>query len=1176
MSTLDSHDPGLVGPPLIPPLDSPLGRVAVLSPGIARIPHLATFLGADEVVYPPGPRSRVDTVVGWGEKPSTARARRFAEKRSVPYVALEDGFLRSVGLGVDGDPPLSIVVDPVGIYYDATRPSRLEQLLAATGDGDPLADPALLARARACIDAIRSARLSKYNDAPVHSLGPATRERVLVVDQTAGDQSIRLGLCPPGGFDAMLRAALTENPDAEILIKTHPDVLTGKKNGNLADLTARERVRLLTEPCNPQALLDEVDRVYVMSSLMGFEALMAEKPVTCFGVPFYAGWGLTDDRGDVPDRRGRARTLEALFAAAYLLYPRYVDPETGRRCEIERVIEHLALQRRVGEENAPTMVCLGFSKWKRSFIPSFVRGPGNRVCFAKNAADAERLLVSHPPEGSPLPQEGGRGEGEEEPDAVLLVWGIKDDPEVREIAERCSVPLWRMEDGFLRSVGLGSDLFAPASLVVDPLGIYYDPSQPSELERILSEERFTEDELRRARALRERIVEAGVSKYNVGVRRRVGPPDGDRRQVVLVVGQVEDDASIQRGCIDVRRNEELLREARRARRDAYLVYKPHPDVVSGNRRDSLPLSVARGICEEVVVDAGLADCLAVADEVHTMTSLVGFEALLRGTRVVVYGQPFYAGWGLTEDRHPHPRRTRRLTLDELVAGVLLRYPRYVHPVTGRYTTPERIVDVLGSTRRPAAWETTWGGRQVRKLVNLTREIIDPSKRTGARAPVKLSLGSALPIDRRSKRSKRSKKVAPSPLPDFGVRQALLLQGPAGPFMRRFADELESAGIGATKVNFHAGDAFWFPGPRAISYRGKAEEFSEWVDQLMEDLGIDGIFLFGDCRRLHRMAIEVAERRGARVWVFEEGYLRPDWITLEEHGVNGYSRMPKDPDFYRRIRLPKPPRPERVGPVFHKMSWYSTFSALSFTHLNGGFPHYEHHRSLNAWHHTYVWCVNVVRKKRYEIAERHLLPRLSGELSGRFFFVPLQVHNDFQIVHSPYDDFWEFVRQVAETFAAHANSHDHIVFKHHPMDRPFKEYGEDFTALARELDLDDRLHYCHDLHLPTLLKHAKGVITVNSTVGLQAIHHGTPVKAMGTCIYDMEGLTHQGSLEDFLHGREPPDRTLYSRFRRYLLHTNQVNGSFYQRLPGRTHGTGVRWFTQHMFTLEPGRFRDFLG
>lgn len=674
--------------------------VGVFSPGIARIPHLRAFLGAERIVLRPTALSRVDCVVGWGRKANTARARRFASREGLPYLALEDGFLRSVGLGIDGAPPHSIVVDDLGVYYDATAPSRLERMLASPGE----IPPHLLERAQRCIARIREERLSKYNAAPLRSLGPSDRARVLVIDQTAGDLSLERGRCVPQVFDTMLRAALDEHPHAEVVVKTHPDVASGKKRGHFStELRADARVRVLSGPMNPIGLLEEVDHVYVATSLLGFEALLVGRPVSCFGVPFYAGWGLTDDRASIPTRRSRRRTVEEVFAAAYLQYARYVDPETGAPCEAERIIDHLALQRRMGEENACTSICVGFSKWKRGFLPSFLASPRGRVRFVSDAAGVRREL-----------RPGA--------DSRIVVWGTRESPELRALASRSKAAIWRMEDGFLRSVGLGTDLYAPASLVLDRDGIYYDPRSPSGLERILAGAAFTDAELERARRLRERIVREGITKYNLRRTAELGLARKDGQDVVLVVGQVEADASIELGAVDIRRNEDLLLAARRARPHAYLVYKPHPDVVSKNRADSLPLSVARRICDEVAIDAGLADCLASANEVHTMTSLVGFEALLRGVPVHVYGLPFYAGWGLTHDRHPHPRRTRRLTLDELVAGALLRYPRYVHPKTGCFTTPEAIVDYLSREREhaPTAWRRSWPVRQSTKLMNLMK------------------------------------------------------------------------------------------------------------------------------------------------------------------------------------------------------------------------------------------------------------------------------------------------------------------------------------------------------------------------------------------------------------------------------------------------------------------------
>ena len=664
--------------------------VRVLSPGIRAIPHLEAFLG-HSLARPGG---ELDAVAGWGTKPNTRRARELARRRGAPFLALEDGFLRSVMPGVHGEPPLSLVVDPVGIYYDATRPSQLERWLA-----DGTFDDEELDRARRLLAELRRTGLSKYNHQPDIDLGPRARPRVLVVDQTAGDQSIRLGL-PSTDFAGMLAYAGTEHPDAELVVKAHPDVLLGHKAGALRGRA--DRVRWLDQPAHPASLLRQVDHVYVMTSQLGFEALLHGVPVTCFGVPWYSGWGLTNDRGAVPERRRANRSLEELVAAAYLRYAHYVDPETGERCEVERIVEHLDLQRRMGEATRGDVVCVGFSLWKRGFLPAFLRGPGTRLRFARDARDARRMLT---------------------PGARLVSWGTHQEDALRALAHETGAQHWRMEDGFLRSVGLGSDLHAPASLVLDSRGLYYDPASPSDIEHVLAHGELRASEISRARALRERIVATGLSKYNQRPRSALRVPSGKR--TVLVVGQVEDDASIRRGCRDIATNLGLLRAARERRPDAHLIFKPHPDVVSGNRKGGVSQIDARALADQVLPHASLDECLSAADEVHTMTSLVGFEALLRGKHVVVYGQPFYAGWGLTEDRHPHRRRDRVRSLDELVAATLIRYPRYVSRVTGRYTTPEVIAEQLLAARDrrsllPAPIRGAWVVRQARKGRNLLR------------------------------------------------------------------------------------------------------------------------------------------------------------------------------------------------------------------------------------------------------------------------------------------------------------------------------------------------------------------------------------------------------------------------------------------------------------------------
>jgi len=274
------------------------------------------------------------------------------------------------------------------------------------------------------------------------------------------------------------------------------------------------------------------------------------------------------------------------------------------------------------------------------------------------------------------------------PGATLLVWGSSPVPaglaqDVRQV---------RVEDGFLRSVGLGADLVRPISWVLDSRGIYYDATRPSDLEHLLLTEEFTSELLEQASLLRRRIVEYGLTKYNIGAESWERLSGMER--VILVPGQVETDASIRFGTPGIHTNMGLLRAVREANPETYVVYKPHPDVVAGLRAKGQRENEAVCWCDEVVTDVDMGDMLPMVDEVHVLTSLAGFEALLRGKTVVCYGQPFYAGWGLTRDMVPVVRRTRRLTIDGLIAGALILYPRYLSRMTGRLTTPEQALDEL--------------------------------------------------------------------------------------------------------------------------------------------------------------------------------------------------------------------------------------------------------------------------------------------------------------------------------------------------------------------------------------------------------------------------------------------------------------------------------------------------
>ncbi len=337
-----------VHPPL-PHLPVACKSVAIFSSGIKAkkplIKWLLNYLHVNKVSYKPNRfQATADCVVGWGRKKNTRKARRYAEKNNLPYYSLEDGFLHSVGKNTLEQAGASVVIDRTGMYYDATQLSDLETLLSE-GKAN---STELIQRARQCINIIIENNLSKYNTQPATSDDASltsslaslpTGKKVLLIDQTAGDMSLQYGCATPATFDEMLQAALNEHPSAEILIKTHARVITGKKKSCFnPSVHKHSRVSIIDQAIDPLLLIKAVDHVYVATSQMGFEALMLGKPVTCFGVPFYAQWGLTDDRGPIVSRRNRHCSVEEVFAASYILYSHYIHPTNQQECEIEDIL----------------------------------------------------------------------------------------------------------------------------------------------------------------------------------------------------------------------------------------------------------------------------------------------------------------------------------------------------------------------------------------------------------------------------------------------------------------------------------------------------------------------------------------------------------------------------------------------------------------------------------------------------------------------------------------------------------------------------------------------------------------------------------------------------------------------------------------------------------------------
>ena len=346
----------------------------------------------------------------------------------------------------------------------------------------------------------------------------------------------------------------------------------------------------------------------------------------------------------------------------------FENPFTGKAMSVLDAIDLCGFWRRLIDSNRDIAGGLGFAFWKQDHVAPLLWGGSAPFRFVSSGL------------GSTGP---------------VAIWRAKAADEIMADLERANTPLIEVEDGFLRSRGLGADCIPPLSITVDRLGAHFDPSRPSELELLLETGEFDEALLQRARDLRRLIVEAGLGKYEQGAE-TIERPAGDRRHI-LVPGQVEDDRAVKAGGCGMTSNLELLRRVREQAPDGYILYKPHPDVLAGHRRGTVSERSCLRYADQIVGELAVSSLIAMVDEVHVNTSLAGFEALLREKPVTTYGVPFYAGWGLSRDLGPVPaRRTRKRSIDQLVAAALLLYPRYLDPVTGLPCSAEVVAARLSA------------------------------------------------------------------------------------------------------------------------------------------------------------------------------------------------------------------------------------------------------------------------------------------------------------------------------------------------------------------------------------------------------------------------------------------------------------------------------------------------
>ncbi|MDO6419663.1 glycosyltransferase family 29 protein, partial [Amphritea sp. 2_MG-2023] len=654
----------------------------------------------------------------------------FLKDEKIATKFVEDGFVRSIKLGATKAPPMSLCLDSVSPYFDATKPTDLEMLLNSF---DFTEDSSLLKRAEVGIKLICDTGVSKYNNScpvDINKLyGKKVGRRVLVLGQVEDDASIKFGCETNLTNNDVVRLAAEENPDAQIIYKPHPDVLNGHRIFQSNPQEVADICLVLTKDIPLANALETIDHAYTITSLAGFEALMRGVKVTTLGCPFYSGWGLTDDR-QANERRQRKLTLEQLFSISYLLYPKYFDiysgaelafedivnsiydekntnsiltnvsidkvvgvevavevgnaveddkavdidksVEVGKTVEVDRVVEgEIAVNIKEKEGSKDLLDSVDTIIIQDSSLFNVIESYFSDFKFLKLPSNITAQIYKN--EYKKI-VESVSGK------AAFFSWGFKYRGYVKRHMDSLGIETIYLEDGFLRSVSLGRSGDKPVSLTLDLRTLYFDSNMESDLERMLLKTKFDDDIISRSKLGIKKLLGNGLSKYNNSSVTNIvdiyGPKD---RKRILVIGQVEDDASIKFGMAQKMSNNDLVRLAHKENPNAQIIYKPHPDVLAGHRAKRSNPEYVSDIALILVENVSLASAFETIDHVYTLTSLAGFEALLRKIKVTVLGCPFYAGWGLTDDRQFNPRRNRTLTIEEVFAAAYLLYPRYFDP-----------------------------------------------------------------------------------------------------------------------------------------------------------------------------------------------------------------------------------------------------------------------------------------------------------------------------------------------------------------------------------------------------------------------------------------------------------------------------------------------------------------
>ena len=599
----------------------------------------------------------------WGMKKSG----RFIRNKinNSKFVFIEDGFVHSFVIKKK-DIPLTICYDKNGIYYDCNSKSDIKEFF---NEKLSIKD---ISRAKNIIRIWKEYSISKYNFS--FFIEPPSTPYILLIDQIYGDLSLEYGDANDSSFMQMFEFAEKNWPDHKIVIKVHPDVINYEKKGCFDEsIFLKDNVIVVSEIGQINKLIEFSDAVCVVTSQVGFEALIYDKDVHVFGRPFYSGLGLTTDHNVNDEKVNYHISLEQLVFSSMVRYQICNDPRTKKKCEIEEIIEYIYFLRKASKFFPNNLEAINFTPWKARQINRFYYPiTGKRVKFFRSFKSKMHNI---------------------------LVWGKN-----RKIEKYNSKlnNIISVEDGFIRSVGLGAELYPPLSLLFDKQGIHYDGSRPSDLECLLQNFNVKQNELIRARRIIDSIIKLKISKYNLRLNKEINLPNNSlNKKIIGVLGQVETDNSIIYGVPEktiLKTNYALVEQVRKDYPDSYIIYKPHPDTEAGLRANGKEDKSIKLHADLVAYKTSLDDLFKKVDKIAVFTSLGGFEGLIRGISVITYGFPFYAGWGLTEDylcKHIWARRrTRKLTIEELTFISLIKYPFYSSIKFNCPTEIENIIDEI--------------------------------------------------------------------------------------------------------------------------------------------------------------------------------------------------------------------------------------------------------------------------------------------------------------------------------------------------------------------------------------------------------------------------------------------------------------------------------------------------